>query len=175
MENPNRRGVREVEIAGGRVIADRQPTGNVVGTGEGATINTKKLNLDSSGAYTVASYTADKSHAQFTTVDYTLRTDERGEPVWIVSLHNRSRNPIGTIHIGANRGNVKRTEGLFKGATMEDVQTDEPADDDSDGGIKPFRKTKAFFKEQFRRAQEGANNMFHNVRRSFVDFINRNT
>ena len=173
LENPDRRGVREVEVTNGRVTADRRPTGDVVGSTEGATINTKRLNLDSSGAYTVASYTAEKSHASFTSVDYTLRTDERGDPVWIVTLHNRSRRPIGTIHIGANRGNVTRTEGLFKGATMEDIQTDETASDDSEEGIKPFRNTKAFFRDSYRRAQEGARGMFQRVRRSFVDFINR--
>ncbi len=98
-----------------RVAADRRPYGNVVGSTEGATINTARLNLDSSGAYTVASYTAEKSHAPFTPVNYTLRTDERGEPVWIVTLHNRSRRPVGTIHIRANRGRVTRTEGMFQG------------------------------------------------------------
>ncbi|HJT81853.1 MAG TPA: hypothetical protein VJ719_11700 [Chthoniobacterales bacterium] len=172
LENPNRRGVREVEVSNGRVTADR-PGSDVAGSSEGATINTKRLNLDSSGAYTVASYTAERSHAQFSTVDYTLRTDDRGEPVWIITLHNRSRRPIGTIHIGANRGSVMRTEGLFAGATMEDIQTDEIADDDSEEGIKPFRNTKAFLREQFERAQDGARGMFRRVRRSFVDFINR--
>ena len=175
LENPDRRGVREVEVTNGQVTADRRPTGNVVGSTEDATINTKRLNLDSSGAYTVASYTADKSHAQFSTADYTLRNDGRGEPVWIVTLRNRSSNPIGTIHIGANRGNVTRTEGLFRGATMEDIQTDETVNDDSDeGGIRPLRSTKAFFREQYRRAQDQAQGMFRRVRRSFVDFINRN-
>ena len=58
-------GVREFEVTGGRIVADRTPARNVVGTTEGATIDTSQLNLDSSGAFTVASYTADKSHTNF--------------------------------------------------------------------------------------------------------------
>ena len=85
-------------------------------TAEGATINTAHLNLDSSGAFSVASRTAEKSYTHFATVSYTLRTDERGDPIWIVTLENESRKPVGTIHIGANRGTVTRTEGMFDGA-----------------------------------------------------------
>src|SRR5205085_4247828 len=87
-ENPGGRGTREVEVTNGRVTSDRRPTRSVIGSTEGATINTRRLNLDSSGAYSVASYTADKSSAHFSTVDYALRTDERGDPTWIMTLHN---------------------------------------------------------------------------------------
>ena len=176
LENPNGRGAREVEIANGQVVSD-QPSRAIVGSAEGATINTKRLNLDSSGAYSVASYTADKSNARFAKVSYTLRTDERGEPVWILTLQNRSGRPVGTIHIGANRGNVTRTEGMFAGATMEDVETEETVNEDVEEGNGPFRHTrariKASIKTSFRRAQDEARGMFDRVRRSFVDFINR--
>jgi hypothetical protein len=174
LQNPRgQAGAREVEVTNGRVASDRMPDRAVVGSAEGATIKTTKLNLDSSGAYTVASYTADKSSARFSSVSYTLRTDERGEPVWIVTLQNRSGRPIGTIHIGANRGNVTRTEGLFAGTTMEDVQTEEVArnEDEDSGGI--LSGPKARVKEAFRRAQDEARGMFERVRRSFNDFINR--
>ena len=171
LESPNGHGAREVEITNGELVSDQRSQG-IVGSAAGMTINTKHLNLDSSGAYSVASYTADKSNAHFSNVSYTLRTDERGEPVWIVTLHNRSGRPIGTIHIGANRGTVTRTEGLFAGASMEDVETAETADDEVEG-TGPFRHTKARIKAAFRQAQDQARGMFDRVRRSFVDFINR--
>src|ERR1700736_2511417 len=85
-----RGGVREVEVSDGRVVSERTPVRTVVGSTEGATINTARLNLDSSGAFAVASHTADKSNAHFATANYTLRTDERGDPVWIITLQNRS-------------------------------------------------------------------------------------
>ena len=166
-------GVRELEIANGQVVAERTPVRSVVGSTEGAVIKTTRLNLDSSGAFTVASHTADKSNARFATVSYTLRNDERGDPLWIVTLQNRSARPVGTIHIGANHGNVMRTEGMFAGATMEDVESDEVAQEreNQSGGI--IGTTKARIRESFRHAQDEARDMFDRVRRSFVDFINR--
>jgi len=168
LEGPGGNSVRELEVANGRIVSDREPDRPVAGSTEGATIDTKLLNLDSSGAYSVASHTAQASHAAFTSVDYTLRTDERGEPVWIVTLLNKSSRPVGTIHIGATRGVVRRTEGMFAGATMEDVETDY---DTEDRGM--ITGMEARVKRAFHRTQEEARGMFERVKHSFSDFINR--
>jgi hypothetical protein len=127
------------------------------------------LNLDSSGGFAVASHIANTSHAYFATADYTLRTDERGEPVWIITLLNRSSHPVGTIYIGATRGIVKRTEGMFAGATMEDVASD--SDQGEESGV--ISNVKRKIKHGFYKAQEEARGMFEKVKRSFSDFINR--
>lgn len=166
-------GVREVEVTDGRIAAERTPARAVVGSSEGATIKTSRLNLDSNGAYAVASHTADKSNARFETVSYTLRTDEHGDPVWIVTLHGRSGQPVGTIFIGANRGTVTRTEGMFSGTTMQDVETDPDTSSspENEGGL--IGNAKSRIRETFHRAQDEARGMFDRVRRSFVDFINR--
>jgi hypothetical protein len=169
LEDPDGRGVREVQVADEKIDSEHRPGRSVAGSAEGATIDTSQLNLDSSGAYEVARHTADLSHANFATVDYTLRTDERGEPVWIVTLLSRSSRPVGTIHIGAMRGTVKRTEGMFAGATMEDVENDYDSDEESG----PFSGVKRRIKDTFRRTQEEARDMFDRVKRSFSDFINR--
>lgn len=174
LDDPRARGgVREMEVRDGQIESERTPVRSVVGSSEGATINTARLNLDSSGAYTLASHTAEKSNARFATVSYTLRTDERGDPVWIITLASTSGRPVGTIYIGANRGDVVRTEGMFAGASMQEVETDQDAerDGDDDGGI--IGTTKSRIKQAFRRAQDEARDMFDRVRRSFVDFINR--
>src|SRR5205085_7585849 len=73
LENPSGRGAREVEVTNGRLTADRGGSRGMAGSTEGATINTRRLNLDSSGAYSVASYTADNSSAHFSRAAYTLR------------------------------------------------------------------------------------------------------
>jgi hypothetical protein len=169
LEDPDGRGVRELEVADGKIDSENRPGRSVTGSTEGATIDTSQLNLDSSGAYEVASHTADLSHANFATVDYALRTDERGEPIWIVTLLNRSSRPVGTIHIGAMRGTVKRTEGMFAGATMEDVENDYDSDEESG----PFSGVKRRIKDTFHRTQEEARDIFERVKRSFSDFINR--
>jgi hypothetical protein len=170
LEDPDARGgARELQVADERIASDRPSGRRAAGSTEGATIDMARLNLDSSGAYAVASHTAEKSHTQFVTVSYTLRTDERGEPVWIVTLLSKSSRPVGTIYIGATRGTVRRTEGMFAGATMEDVEND--YDRENKGGVISSAKTR--IKEGFQRTQEEARGMFERVKRSFSDFISR--
>jgi hypothetical protein len=172
IDDPRARGgIREVEIRNGRIESERTPIRSVAGSTEGATIDTRRLNLDSSGAYAVASHTADKSNTRFATVNYTLRTDERGDPVWIVTLRDQSARPVGAIHIGANRGNVTRTEGMFAGAGMQDVETDYEAERENERGI--FSTTKSRISHAFYVAQQEARGMFERVKRSFSDFIDR--
>src|SRR2546421_726480 len=115
-------GVREIVVQDNRVASQRVPNRSVVGTTQGATIDTAKLNMDSTGAYSVASHTAETSHVTFSLTSYTLRTDDRGNPVWIVTLADRSNRPVGTIHIRASDGRVKRVEGMYSGRNMEQVE-----------------------------------------------------
>jgi len=161
--------VRELQIADGKVDSDDEADRSIAGSAEGTTIDVSQLNLDSSGAYAVASHTAEASHTNFETADYTLRTDDRGEPIWIVTLRNRSSRPVGTIYIGGTQGTVMRTEGMFAGATMEDVE----GDYDQGEGSGPFRSAKRSIKHSFNRAQDEARGLFERVKRSFSDFINR--
>jgi hypothetical protein len=169
VEDPQGGGVRELQVADGKIDSDDEADRDVAGSTEGATIDVSQLNLDSSGAYAVASHTAEASHTNFATADYTLRTDDGGEPTWIVTLRNRSSRPVGTIYIGGTSGTVRRTEGMFAGATMEDVEGDY---DEADGpGV--IRSAKRSIKHGFNRAQEEARGMFDKVKRSFSDFINR--
>jgi hypothetical protein len=169
-----RGGVREVEVANGRIVSERTPVRSVVGSMEGATIDTSHLNLDSSGAYSVASRTAEKSNTAFATTTYTLRTDERGEPIWIVTLQSDSRRPVGTIHIGANQGTVVRTEGMFHGAPMDQVVNADEADRDlgnEENADEDENVVKRKIKHWFRQVRSDASGMFQGVRRSFADFI----
>ena len=161
-------GVREVDVTNGRIGSERTPTRAVVGSREGATINTTRLNLDSSGAFAMASHTADKSNTRFATASYTLRTDERGNPTWIVTLQSTKGQAVGTIYIGANKGTVTRTEGMFAGAQMEDVVNESDQNTEQNDGTIRGR-----IRGMFQRAQDEARGMFDRSRRSFVDFINR--
>lgn len=164
-------GLREIEVANGRIVADHASEG---GGGSVTPISTSKLNLDSSGAYAVAAHTADTSHIVFDAVDYMLQSDKRGNPTWVVTLTGRSHEPLGTIHIGANRGNITRVEGMYRGRNLDEnggeiARQDSPrtdADDDADENI-----VKRRIKEAFRRTSREAASMFHRVRRSFADFI----
>jgi len=169
LEDPQGGWGRQLQVVDDKIVSDDEADRDVAGSAEGAMIDMSQLNLDSSGAYAVASHTAEASHTSFATADYTLRTDERGEPMWIVTLRNRSSRPIGTIYIGGSRGIVMRTEGMFAGATMEDVEGD--YEQGNVTGV--IRNAKRSIKHSFNRAQEEARGMFEKVRRSFSDFINR--
>lgn len=179
-------GIQEVVVKNGRVTSER-PT-SMVGSAEGAKINTSRLNLDSSGAFQVASHIAEKSGTRFDSASYTLRTDQHGDPVWIVTLQAVNGQPVGTVHIGANRGNVTRTEGMFAGTTMQDVATDQrvsrerprreeneeqASNEDEDNDHGPLYGVRQRLRPYFERAQDEAAGMFDRVKRSFTDFINR--
>jgi hypothetical protein len=167
-------GVREIVVENNRIASQRVPNRSVVGSSEGNTINTARLNLDSTGAYAVASHTAETSHVTFSLVSYTLRTDERGNPTWIVTLEDRSRKPLGTIHIKANDGRISRVEGMYQGRNMEQVEDDREHVDnrDVDSGDDPDDNVvKKNIKRLFRKTKEDASRIFNKVRRSFADFI----
>jgi hypothetical protein len=180
-------GVREIVVEDNRVASQRVPNRSVVGSTQGATINPAKLNLDSTGAYSVASHTAETSHVTFALTSYTLRTDDRGNPVWIVTLADRSSRPVGTIHIRASDGRVNRVEGMYSGRNMEQVEVNrdpEPNRNDIDNADNPptvedeesdadENIVKRDIKRMFRRTTRDARRMFQRVRRSFVDFFNR--
>src|SRR5256886_15767866 len=168
-------GAREIVVQDNRVASQRVPNRSVVGTTQGATIDTAKLNMDSTGAYSVASHTAETSHVTFSLTSYTLRTDDRGNPVWIVTLADMSSGPVGTIHIRASDGRVKRVEGMYSGRNMEQVEVnpdevdkappaedEERTDGDADENI-----VKRDIKRMFRRTTNDARRMFQRVRRSF--------
>ena len=169
LENSDGRGVRELQVADGKIDSEDRPDRDVAGSAEGTTIDVSHLNLDSSGAYAVASHTAEASHANFATADYHLRTDDSGEPTWVVTLRSRSSRSVGTIYVGATGGTVRRTEGMFAGATIEDVEG-EYDQGDARGVIGSAKRR---IKHSFHKAQEEARGVFERVRRSFSDFINR--
>jgi hypothetical protein len=175
IDDPNARGgIREIEVTDGRISSNRVSSRNVAGTSQGATISPARLNLDSSGAYEVASRTADSSHVPFALVSYTLRTNERGDATWIVTLQNQNRRPVGTIYIGANKGTVTRTEGMFAGAPMDAVvedRRDGDVEDQEHSGDNPIMRS---VRHMFYRARDQAQETFKRVRHNFADYIRGN-
>jgi hypothetical protein len=162
-------GMREVEVTNGRLTNQRTPTREVAG--KGVPVDTHRLNLDSSGAYEVASKTADSSHVPFALVNYTLHSDDRGNPTWIVTLQSQRRRPLGTIYIGANKGTVTRTEGMFQG-----LPPDEVVEDTREGNVEYEAREGenaivSRAREMFYRARDSARETFKRVRRNFADFI----
>jgi hypothetical protein len=115
-------GIREVQVANGRIVSNGVPRGGVVGSAQSAMFPANRLNLDSNGAFSVASYTANTSHVNFDSASYTLRTNERGVPFWVVTLQDNEGRSLGRIHINATKGNIARVEGMFRGANMAQAE-----------------------------------------------------
>jgi hypothetical protein len=170
-------GVREIVVEDNQIVSQRVPNRSVVGSSEGATINTAKLNLDSTGAYSVASHTAHTSHVTFSTTSYTLRTDDRGNPIWVVTLADRGNRPVGTIHIRASDGRVSRVEGMYQGRNMEQVEEYRDDVDNAPADEEEVQEEEEgdenVFKRLFRRTRADARRMFGRVKRSFKDFVAR--
>ena len=175
IDDPNARGgIREVEVTNGRVTSNRITSRGVAGTSQGATINPARLNLDSSGAYEVASRTADSSHVPFGLVSYTLRTNDHGDATWVVTLENQNRRPVGTIYIGANKGTVTRTEGMFAGAPMDAVVEDHREGDVGEEERTGDNRIMRSVRHMFYNAREQAQETFKRVRHNFADYIRGN-
>jgi hypothetical protein len=175
-------GVREIVVKDNQIVSQRVPNRSVVGSTQGATINTARLNLDSTGAYSVASHTAHTSHVTFSSTSYTLRTDDRGNPIWIVTIADRSNRPVGTIHIRASDGRVSRVEGMYQGRNMEQVEEyrddvdNAPSEDEEvqeEAEEEDENIVKRDIKRLFRRTRADARRMFQRVKRSFKDFVSR--
>ena len=170
-----RGGIREVEVENGKISSERTPLRSSIEGSLGKTIDTSKLNLDSSGAFALAQQIAQKSHISFGSADYTLHVDDRGNPIWVVSLERQNGELVGRIFIGANHGTVTRTEGLFAGGdqvAMADDQSADPirgnADDNDDDG--DHNPVKVKIKQTFHQVGEDVKRTFSKVRRSFIDF-----
>ena len=174
VDDQNAQGFREIQVRDGRVTSNRISNRNIVGTAQGATVNPARLNLDSSGAYEVASRTAGSSHVPFAYVNYTLRTNARGDGTWIITLQNQNHRPVGTIYIGANKGTVTRTEGMFAGAPMDAVIEDHregDIEDEEHSGDNPIMRS---VRQMFYRTREQARETFKRVRHNFADYIRGN-
>ena len=168
-----RGGVREVEVTNGRISSERTPLRSSVEGSLGAVIDTGKLNLDSSGAYTLAHQTAANSHISFTTADYALHVDDHGNPIWEVALRREDGGPAGRIFIGANHGTVTRTEGLFVGANQVAMKepTDQPEHEEAGDDDGDTNAVESHIKQGWRQMRADVHRTFHKVQRSFVDFF----
>jgi hypothetical protein len=178
-------GYRAIDVANGQIVSDK-PVSEAPGS---RAIETRKLNLDSSGAYAVAAHTADTSHVLFDYVNYTLRSDPRGNPIWAVTLQTAAGGHGGTVHIGANKGTITRVEGMFRGTNTAEVQAqqqaapprsevrgrerEEEVTDEETADAEDENFVKRHIKKMFYRARDDAQRMFERVQQSFDDFVHR--
>jgi hypothetical protein len=101
-------GVRELDVAHGKIVAEHTPVRAYGGSSQGALIDFTKLNLDSAGAFTVAEKEAQKAKVGFDSVDYTLRTGDGPDanPVWVIHMMDASQHSMGTLTLAADTGAI---------------------------------------------------------------------
>jgi hypothetical protein len=100
-----RGGIRELQIVSNQVASERTPVGSEMAGGK--TIDLNQLNLDSDGAYQVASEEAKKNGASFDKVSYQLSVDsETGKPLWVVHLLDTGRQEVGLVKVAADNGTL---------------------------------------------------------------------
>ncbi len=103
IDDPHARGgVRELEIRGGKIVAERAPTGHDFA----APMNFNQLNLDSDGAFTVANQEAEKHGVPFDRIDYTLKSEGAGAPLWTIELFEARNGRVALLRIAADSGAV---------------------------------------------------------------------
>jgi hypothetical protein len=104
LDDPRARGgIREIEVAHGKIVGERTPLNHDTVTPMVLT----QLNLDSEGAFTVANQEAQKLNKPFNHVDYVLRSGGgNGVPVWEMELSDSKAGHVGSIVIAADTGNI---------------------------------------------------------------------
>jgi hypothetical protein len=119
-----RGGVRELDVAHGKIVAEHTPIKSYGGSSAGALIDFHKLNLDSTGAFTVAEKQAEKSHLGFDSVDYTLRTGDGPDasPVWAVHMMDTNHHNVGALTVAADTGVVVTSD--FSGHASDEPLVD---------------------------------------------------
>ncbi len=125
-----RGGVRELEIANGRIVSERTPVRKYSGVSTDAAMNFERLNLDSKGAFTVAEQEAKLAKISFDAVDYVLRKDdERGTPVWDLQLLDPDLRLVGSVRIAADTGAVLSRRFPVAGRSEDRVDDDDDMED----------------------------------------------
>jgi hypothetical protein len=100
-----RGGVRELEISGNQITSERTP---VKSEWAGAKdMDLAHLNLDSDGAYQVATQEAKKKGIEFSKVQFQLAADrETGKPGWTVQMSDGKDQRVGAIKVNADSGTM---------------------------------------------------------------------
>lgn len=107
MADPTARsGIREFIVARGEIQSERTPLRQFGVDASAPTLDFSRLNLDSDGAFKVAESQAVRTRVGFNSVDYTLRSDESGAPIWSLRLFDYMGAPVGTLQVSAVDGKI---------------------------------------------------------------------
>jgi hypothetical protein len=100
-----RGGVRELEVSGNQITSERTPVKSEWAGGKD--MDLAHLNLDSDGAYQVATQEARTKGIEFSKVQFQLAADrETGKPGWTVQMADAKDQRVGAIKVNADSGTI---------------------------------------------------------------------
>ena len=98
-----RGGVRELEVSGNQITSERTPVKSEWAGGKD--MDLVHLNLDSDGAYQVATQEAKKKGIEFSKLQFQLAADRAtGKPGWTLQMTDGKDQRVGAIKINADSG-----------------------------------------------------------------------
>jgi len=98
-----RGGVRELEISGNQITSERTPVKSEWAGGKD--MDLAHLNLDSDGAYQVATQEAKKKGIEFSKTQFQLAVDrDTGKPGWTVQMADAKDQRVGAVRVNADSG-----------------------------------------------------------------------
>jgi hypothetical protein len=106
IDDPGARGgVRELEVSGDQITSERTPVKSEWAGGKD--MDLAHLNLDSDGAYQVATQEARTKGIEFSKVQFQLAADrETGKPGWTVQMADAKDQRVGAIKVNADSGTI---------------------------------------------------------------------
>ena len=100
-----RGGVRELEVSGNQITSERTPVKSEWSGGKD--MDLAHLNLDSDGAYQVATQEAKRKGIEFSKIQFQLAADrETGKPGWTVQLADGKDERLGAVKVNADSGTI---------------------------------------------------------------------
>lgn len=100
-----RGGVRELEVSGNQITSERTPVKPEWAGAKG--MDLAHLNLDSDGAYQVATQEAKNKGIELSKVQFLLAVDrDTGKPGWTVQMSDAKDQRVGAIKINADSGTI---------------------------------------------------------------------
>jgi hypothetical protein len=100
-----RGGVRELEVSGDQITSERTPVKSEWAGGKD--MDLAHLNLDSDGAYQVATQEARTKGIEFSKVQFQLAADrDTGKPGWTVQMADAKDQRVGAIKVNADSGTI---------------------------------------------------------------------
>jgi hypothetical protein len=106
IDDPGARGgVRELEVSGDQITAERTPVKSEWAGGKD--MDLAHLNLDSDGAYQVATQEARTKGIEFSKVQFQLAADrDTGKPGWTVQMADAKDQRVGAVKVNADSGTI---------------------------------------------------------------------